>query len=280
MLLLGLVQWSYPIHAKINLSNQHPQFILPSTEVRYLKSKVNGINYKIYINIPASYHHSNKNYPAMYVLDANYSFPLAKQIVEHLNERNRIEDVFIIGIAYDGPPNYKLNRTRDYTPTFVKKGGYGPEYQKASGGAKLFKQFIHQELIPYLNKHFRLNQKRTLVGHSFGGLFATWLLLEPSADFQNYIIVSPSLWYDNKFLLNAKIPKNLKGKAFFAIGENENDRGDKMVDDLNHFVERLKEEKHLDLSITHYIFNSEDHDTVFPAALGRGIKFIYSKDKK
>ncbi|MFT4059855.1 MAG: alpha/beta hydrolase-fold protein [Legionella sp.] len=123
-------------------SEQTNHFFLPHTLVHEFKSKTNGVRYNLYISLPKKYNLTKKHYPIIYLLDADYSFALAKQISEHLSDRNRIDESIIVGIAYANPNEYKKNRTRDYTPTYVPSGGYGKEYQKYSGGAEKFYRFI------------------------------------------------------------------------------------------------------------------------------------------
>ena len=142
------------------------EFTLHHTLTKEFFSKINGIKYNLYISLPKEYTFNNKDYPIIYLLDADYSFALARQISEHLSDRNRISESIIVGIAYANPNEYKKNRTRDYTPSYVSSGGYGAEYQKFSGGAESFYRFIRSELIPYLQQTYRLNKNATFVGHS------------------------------------------------------------------------------------------------------------------
>lgn len=168
--------------------------VLSNTQVRKMHSEITKENYHIYVNIPAHYYDEPKNtYPSLFMLDADYSFALAKQISEHLSDRSHMPEAFVFGIAYDGPSNYRLNRTRDDTPTYVVDGGYGREFQKHSGGGPAFTAFLEKELVPYLQKHFRLSAQKVLVGHSYGGLLASWTMLAKPQIFSGYIIVSPSL---------------------------------------------------------------------------------------
>lgn len=250
-------------------------FQVPDAHIDHLVSEFNGINYNLYIHLPKNYANSTKHYSVIYLLDADYSFLLAKQIIEHLSDRNRIEEYIIVGIAYPDF-DYKKNRTRDYTPSYVKNGGYGLEYQKYSGGAAKFYQFLNKELIPYLGSHYRANEKSTFVGHSFGGLFGVYVFLNHPETFNKYIIVSPSLWYDNYLLL-----KTAKNKQTFSvnkhiqltliIGENENDGDYKMVDDIKVLNDIINKKIHKNLINTLNIMSQMDHDTVFPSALTYGL---------
>lgn len=252
---------------------------LPNTQIRHIESKKSHIDYKIYVDIPSGYYqHPNKHYPALFLLDANYSFPIAKSVVEHLADRHRISNMFVFGIAYDGPPKYKMNRTRDYTPTFVATGGYGGQYQKVSGGGPNFYQFLKVDLVPYLNKSFRLNEQRTLVGHSFGGLFATWVSQHDAKIFSSYIIVSPSLWYDHHYMMKkqqAKVVKNTSPRLFFAVGDQEDGGMYRMVSHLKDYVKGLMKSSQSNQRVTLVVLPNEDHDTLFPAALTRGLLAVY-----
>ena len=258
-----------------NVVADNNNFFLPNTLIKYLQSKVNGVHYNLYISLPKGYHSNTKRYPIIYLLDADYSFALAKQISEHLSDRNRIDESIIVGIAYANPNEYKKNRTRDYTPTYVPSGGYGQEYQKYSGGAEKFYQFIESELIPYFKQRYRTGES-TFVGHSFGGLFGSYLLISHPSLFNNYIIVSPSLWYDDKLLLKMTKTKhhfNLDQtkKICLIIGSQENKGDYRMIDDLKVFNAIIMTKPHRNFHITFSIIENLDHDTIFPMSLTQGL---------
>jgi len=244
-------------------------FSLPNTEIRHLSSKTNGISYKLYFSIPASYYQiPQKKYQVLFLLDADYSFALAKQIVEHLSDRRKLPETIMVGIAYDGPLKYRENRTRDYTPSFVADGGYGPEFQKHSGGAEKFAKFMRAELLPYVSQEFRIG-KKAIVGHSFGGLFVSWVYLKHPDLFDQHISISPSLWYDNRMIFKIKpTSESTKKGLYLAIGEKENGGEYRMVDDTKKFYEQLQNQK---TKVSMNVFAEENHDTVFPAALTRGL---------
>jgi len=256
---------------------------LPHTQVRRIYSQFTKQNYRILISLPASYGRaSGKKFPLLLTLDDDFSFALTKKITEHLSDRKYISENFVVSIAYDGPLNYRVNRTRDYTPTHVLTGGYGREFQRYSGGGPAFADFIEKELIPYLEKSFSLDQNRTIIGHSFGGLFASWMLVTRPQVFKQYIVVSPSLWYDNALVLKlekqlATRLKDLNARVFFGIGEKETRKEGNvhdMVNDMKSFVSALEQRKYAHLKITSVIFPEENHSTVFPSALTRGLMSV------
>ncbi|MGH7450496.1 MAG: alpha/beta hydrolase [bacterium] len=265
-----------------NMNADLSKVTLENTELKLLHSKQVNIGYKLYISLPRGYNENRKPYPVVYLLDADYSFAIAKNIADHLTERNNLAELILVGIAYDGSVEYRLNRTRDYTPTRSLIGGYGPEYQKYSGGGEKFRAFIRDELLPFISANYRTTGERTLVGHSYGGLFGCWVAFTTPELFSNYILVSPALWYDNwlMFRLEEKfaVSRNDKGlpiKLFLSVGSREINSQWNMVEDLEKFYSQIKARPYPGLSTQLIVFDDEMHDSIFPAALTRGLRFIY-----
>ena len=271
------------IHASGRDTIRYTAMTLSNTQIHHIHSNENGVDYKLYINIPATYNSNiKKNYPVLYLLDADYSFPIAKQVSEHMSDRNDIEEIILVGIAYDGPNHYRLHRTRDYTISSTKVGGYSEQIQKYSGGSKKFTNFIQRELIPYIKSCFPVNNSRGIVGHSLGGLFATNILIDNPELFDKYIIISASFWYDDEILLKkAAAKENFNYKdplhMYIAIGGEENGGDYKMLDEQNEFLKIIAQKDHKNFTITHQVFEKFDHNMIVPAAITRGLKVLYAK---
>ena len=101
-----------------------------------------------------------------------------------------------------GIPN--KDRKRDLT-TYHVHSFFGDSISaKTSGGAENFTKFIGEELLPYIEKEYPVTKYRTIVGHSFGGLFVVNALMHHPDLFTNYLAIDPSLWWDNqKFGIDA-----------------------------------------------------------------------------
>ena len=123
--------------------------------------------------------------------------------------------------------------------------------------------FIEKELQPYIEKNYKTNESKILIGQSLGGLLATEILLKKPDLFNDFIIISPSLWWDNESLLN-KLPEHLKSnplskkRIFIGVG-NEHPT---MVKDAKVLSESL--EKQLDKSnqLIYKYFADENHATI------------------
>ncbi|HUF27483.1 MAG TPA: alpha/beta hydrolase-fold protein [Gemmatimonadaceae bacterium] len=258
---------------------QRPPVVLPGTEQLVLRSTVNDVSYKLYVSLPRGYDDASARYPVVYVLDADYSFAIARNIVEHLSDRGHLTAAVIIGIAYDGPPAYRRHRTRDYTPTYVASGGYGPEYQAVSGGGPLFLRFIAEELIPFVEREYRVTQQRVLVGHSYGGLFVLWVALHDTQRFSGYVAVSPSLWYDDHLILRdeqrlASTRRDMPVRLHLSVGSREINDQINMVADLRRLAATLEKRSYPGLRMRWSVEEDETHPSIFPGALSDGLRFV------
>lgn len=262
-------------------------YIIPNTEVIALRSKETGADYELFVALPSGYAKSTKQYPVVYMLDADYSFALVRNIVQHFVERENLPPMILVAIAYPGAAadraTYRMNRTRDYTPAYAPDGGYGAEYQKVSGGGPKFRAFIATELIPLIERRYRADaQDRTLIGHSYGGLFGTYMLLTQPALFKRYVLISPSLWYSNRIALTMEESAAAAGvkpeaHVFFAVGSFENQPANSraMVDDLTELVNKLKSRNNPRLVLRYRIYDGETHNSVFPGAVTRGLLTVF-----
>jgi hypothetical protein len=262
-------------------------YAVPNTEVIALRSKQTGANYQLFVALPPDYRTSKKNYPVVYMLDADYSFALVRNVVQHFVERADLPPVILVAIAYPGAASdratYRMNRTRDYTPAYAPDGGYGAEYQKVSGGGPKFRAFIATELIPLIERRYRADVgDRTIVGHSYGGLFGTYVLFTQPGLFKRYILISPSLWYSNRIALTMEEAAAAAGmrpdaRVFFAVGSQENQPAINraMVDDLSELVAKLKSRNNPRLVVRYRIYDGETHNSVFPGAVTRGLLTVF-----
>lgn len=65
-----------------------------------------------------------------------------------------------------------------------------------AGGAAEFRRFIAEEVRPFVEARYPTAPRTVLMGESLAGLFVVDTLLEAPALFDDYIAISPSLWWD------------------------------------------------------------------------------------
>lgn len=243
-------------------------------------SEQTGQTYRIEVALPKAAKSDPKHpLPLIVVLDSDYAFALARNMVEHLSDRQRIPAAIVVGVGYpegiEAIPTYRRHRTRDYTPTHDLDGQYGPEIMAHSGGGPAFYRYLRTELLPFLKARYAIDsQSLTLVGHSFGGLFATYVFAQADAPFQQFIIVSPSLWFDDRKLLSALAEEQAKPSArarrvFLAVGAME---AGMMTADLRRLHQVICQQPAAKAWRTE--FADEHHDSVFPVALSHGLRLL------
>jgi predicted alpha/beta superfamily hydrolase len=270
-------------------ATQVQTYVVPFSTVQPLTSRINGVDYQLYVRTPATYAaNPDKRYPVIVTLDADYSFPICASHLEHLADRMaQAPEAILVSVAYpnDYPDRdrYRASRTRDYTPLFFPTGGYGPEFQKASGGGPKFLRMLLEEALPLVDAAWRTQPgERTLVGHSYGGLFAAWVLQQHPDAFNRYLMVSPSLWYADKWMFaqeqaRPRAPLKRKTWAYLAVGSWEEQPQNKgyMVSEMKQFAELLAARKDSNLEVKSRVFEDETHASIFPAAFSTGIRHLF-----
>ncbi|TDQ27492.1 alpha/beta hydrolase-fold protein [Tenacibaculum caenipelagi] len=165
---------------------------------------------KFYVQLPGDYN-SKKKYPVAYILDGEVFLPTVNDVQRYYSG-GFTPEMILIGISNAN------NRTRDLTTSKIDKK-YGMPFTEENGEAHNFNKFIGSELIPFVESKYPVTQFRTLIGHSYGGLFVMYTLLKTPYLFTNYLAIDPSLDWDNQKLLSDAqqifSKSTYKGKSLF-----------------------------------------------------------------
>jgi predicted alpha/beta superfamily hydrolase len=235
------------------------------------------------IYLPADY---NKNdttrYPVIYLLDgsADEDFIHIVGLVQFNTFPwiNRIPKSIVVGIA-------NVDRRRDFTyPTTSKED---KKRFPTTGHSDQFMAFIEKELQPFIDKKYRTTASKTIIGQSLAGLFATEVLLKKPALFNKYIIVSPSLWWDNGSLLNQSSDLleagfSQKTDIYIGVGKEGLTPGEiprVMEVDANLVAEKLKVGKSKQVTVYFDYLPQEDHATVTHQAVFNAFRLLYPSPK-
>lgn len=264
-------------------------YAIPNTETFELRSRAIGQTYEIRVALPDSYgtEDAPESYPLLVLLDADYSFAIARNVTQHLAHRDQLPEMIVVAIAYpdaDGnEPLYRMTRSRDYTPIFHPTDGYGEEFQANSGGGPAFLDFISERLLPELERRYPIDpEDRTLSGHSYGGLFTTWALLTRPDLFARWVIISPSYWYSDEFIFDYEASFALSHNrfdevVFTTVGNRERNGEWDMVDLHGRFAEQLAAHNYDGLSLDSYLFENETHASIWPAGFSRGLRSVFNE---
>jgi len=192
--------------------NQNQQFLQIVGIVDSLYSEILEESRKIYVQVPSSYNaDKNQKYPVTFILDGEIFLPTVND-VQNYYSGGFTPEMVLVGIANE------KNRVRDLTTSTITTK-YGMPFTEKNGGADNFRKFIQKELIPFVESKYPVTKYRTLIGHSYGGLFTISTLTHQPNLFANYLAIDPSLDWDNQRLIkeSEEIFKNqqYKNKALF-----------------------------------------------------------------
>lgn len=245
------------------------------SQVWTVPDPVSGRDYQVFVQLPPSYGQApNRRYPTLYVTDADYAFPIIRQIGRRINlDDPRAEEFILVGLSYAIGEDGSVSRTRDYTATAVRGGGGGPAYQT----------YLKTQVLPFIEDRFRADPaRRVLLGHSYGGLLSAQILFTEPELFSGYILGSPSLWHGNSAIFAAEAAyarshTDLPARVYMYIGQHEtpgsgrgNTRYD-MVGDNARFERLLKSRNYPGLTIRNETLSDEDHLTVAPRGFTHGL---------
>lgn len=177
-------------------ANAQSKYIIERGKVDSLYSDILQESREIYIQMPDSYDPgSTQKYPVVYVLDGESILDAASTVYSYYWGGFMPEMIFI------GISNLE-NRDRDLLESSSE-----------------FTSFLEKELIPFIESKYPVTTYRTLIGHSFGGLFTINTLLKHTDLFDNYLAIDPSLDRNDQELIKqskeAFSSRSFKGKSLF-----------------------------------------------------------------
>ncbi|MCF8368875.1 MAG: hypothetical protein K9G76_07510 [Bacteroidales bacterium] len=215
----------------------------------------------ILVYLPQSYGFTDQSYPVLYLLDGDYHFHHASGIVQYLSALGLIPEIIVIGVV-------NVNRTRDFSPTQVSG-------LAETGGAPKFLKFMEKELIPFVDRNYRTLPYKILVGHSFGGTFATYSLLTSPDLFNAYISISPFIMYDDNDMVK-KAKKMLKSKYnnlkyYMTVGNEPT-----YFDALEEFSNTIQEKSPKGFEFNYEVYKNDNHGSVPHMSIYNGLGYIFS----
>jgi uncharacterized protein len=257
-------------------------FVIGSTDV--IHSKVLSENRTLNIYLPEGYNKdSNTQYPVIYLLDgsADEDFIHIAGLVQFNSFEwvNQVPKSIVVGIA-------NVDRRRDYTfPTNLKKD---IQTNPTSGHSDKFIQFIETELFNYIDSNYKTNSNKTLIGQSLGGLLATEILLKKPTLFNQFIIVSPSLWWNNGSLLktSSKLLDSTFSqptKIYIGVGKeglSPTEIPRVMEEDAKLLFDFIKSSKSSSITCHFDYLELENHASILHQAVLNAFRLLSQSEKK
>lgn len=166
-------------------------------------------------------------WPILYLLDGNAAFDFLTP--EHLA---LAPDLVVVGVGYDIDRQFaRERRTLDFTAPDGPGDGIRPDPVhpgRMAGGASIFLDLLTGPLRDHAEDGLPIDStRRTLWGHSFGGLFTLYALLSRPESFAQFAAISPSIWWDEPLIrkVAAAAPRHPVPPLLVALGDREKRSG-------------------------------------------------------
>ncbi len=251
-------------------------------EVHEIKSKVLKEKRNIWVGLPTKYH-KDSSYSVLYVLDAEDRFDITYSISKELFEnQNTIPELIVVGI----PNINKLRRLYDLTFTDSKvnvtgkRDSLGYFIPSSTGNGLSFLEFLENEVVSYISKHYSTNNYNTLIGHSIGGYFCTYIL-PIQKTFCAFQIYDASIWYNDGDALKhirKKLDTDYTCSVFYSKGslfdgpEGYIDNHLSMIDSIGSV---LNEYPNVNVSTATY---GKDHNEMYLYSLMDGLSIMFKDE--
>lgn len=249
-----------------------------------IQSKELGENRILNIYLPEGYNPKDaEKYPVIYLLDgsANEDFIHISGLVQFNSFEwiNQVPKSIVVGIA-------TVDRKRDFTfATTLEKD---KKRYPTTGHSDKFIAFIEKELQPFIDKKYKTTDSKMIIGQSLGGLLSSEILLKKPSLFNKYVIVSPSIWWDNGSILNIDsqiLQENFKQptEIYIAVGKEgltPTEIPRVMEVDANLLAEKIQASKSKNIKVFFDYFPNENHGTILHLAVFNSFKFFYPQTKE
>jgi predicted alpha/beta superfamily hydrolase len=250
------------------------------TERTTLQSTYVKDSFDIYVTLPSTYDESKKNFPVIFYLDANLkSGNTLRVIVDDFSKKQRPIPAVFIGVGHFG--NYHVLRRRDLITPYAKdKNDSLISEDPNFGQTKNFYLFMQNELIPYVERNYRVTTNRTLVGHSLGGLFTFYCLFQKERMFTKFVALSPALWindgniydFEEKYRRDSAV---LHASLFLCVGGAE--RFNYILSGARKMKAYLAKNPFEGLHLEYYEFPGETHNSEVSLALEKVLPLLKSQ---
>lgn len=274
-----------PAEPRTHQRGQGEAYELLGSQVWDVPDPASGLTYQVFVQLPQNYETDPaRRYPVLYVTDADYAFPVIRQISRRMNvERPMVADFILVGLSYSVGSVGAESRRRDYTPT--ENGPSTAPADAVHGQGARYQAYLRDQVKPFIEQNYRTAPEQAfLLGHSYGGLLGAQILLTEPEMFSGYVLGSPSFWYDKRHVFSieeayAASHDDLKAKVYMYVGEYEafrpgvgryNDSVD-LVGDMLAFEDKLNARGYPSLTISSEVLNDEDHFSVAPRGFTHGL---------
>ena len=193
---------------------------------------------------------------------------------DHLIRTAVIEPLLIVGVYNTG-----VRRISEYTPTKDsgrRKGGKGDRYAK----------MMARELKPFIDQQYRTRRgpaHHGVGGSSLGGLVSLETGLLYPAVFGRLAILSPSVWWDNRSILEMvrAYKSAARPRLWLDAGTEEGDAPRRVIDDLRLLRDALVEKGWREGSDLRFceVAGAGHNESAWGARFGDVLRYLFPREE-
>lgn len=162
-------------------------------QIYTITSKVFGGERRIVVRTPTYYNEDpERRFTTVYIIDGGpeQDFPHLAGIAQSGDVNWTFDPVILVGVE-------TVNRRAEITPPATNIELYREELGADPGGSDEFRRFIRDEVKPFVEANFRTSGRDAVIGESLAGLFIVETLFKSPDLFDDFIAVSPSMWWED-----------------------------------------------------------------------------------
>ncbi len=215
-----------------------------------------------FIRLPEGYQETERNYPVIYLLDANnetltYMKDLYFHSVTQINrlmQQGDIPESIIVGIPFNSEQ----------------------WFSNVVNNAKPFRSYLTKELTNYIHDNYRTANNNILIGQSYSALFVLHTLPKSNDTFNSYVAIEPILAsgeleraiksYENMSMNNSDLQIIMGGETFINEAEELNTQ---IANSAGKFV-----------NVSLEFYPEETHGSVYYPALNSGLRKHFKDFRK
>ncbi len=175
-----------------------------------IRSAILSQTRRLNVALPASFAStgSARRYPVIIVFDGEYSFAPTVAAAQYLAAAGQIPEAVVV--AVENLSDSFRDRVRDLTPPGLSVSGSS---RNENGGK--FLDFIERELLPAVAAQFRGGAPAILIGHSSGGVLATYAAATRPYTFPFVVAIDSPAHLQDGWLVKRLIESATKGPESF-----------------------------------------------------------------
>lgn len=241
----------------------------------------------VHVALPEGYGTGSASYPVIVCLDAQWTFGTVCDASLNLGLARLMPRVIVVGVGWETSVAREVVRHRAaaYTPTAAPIPPFvAPDLSDAppAGGGPDYQRWLLDEALPTLEASYRIDpSQRTFMGHSLSALFGVYTLFTRPDAFSRWLLASPSTWWDDRVIFDVEQRHRHdgpapQGRVFLSVGSLEEAVGPiPMIANTRLLAERLELRHGDQFESTLAVLDGELHHSTIPAAVSRGLRWLY-----